>query len=809
MALPSESMIELIEADPIKDKLNPFLATFTSTYPNARAAASVATCESLLLRRDGRDLAFKLIGALLLLPVASALPSTGGDIPLSGEIALLYSRISSSRTDVKLVAGLLHAVVTQEDDQKIWKKVYEVIARTGRKPQSTTPPPSHPSFATSFQQTPWSFNTGSFADTSEHRNQVDGALKEELLPGLRLDIPDFVPAVFGQVPHLDKLAGEVFDKCQDRERPLYQQGAGWTKWPPSAKEELVLEWLQDLMKRLTVLVNVCGSHSTARRQIYQGPTVYLDGSPIKRKMDIGIAARHGQSKSKEDGVEENLSVPISNWDEILVTGELKSNVVLDGQTPAWLDLATYAREVFRAQNRRFVLGFTLCGSMMRLWQFDRSGSLGSSSFDINEDGFKFVHAILGYFLMNDKQLGCDPTIRQSDGKCYVEVSRAGQTERLILTKLIKKQALIAGRATTCWRAYRDGDELKTSLIVKDSWQYEERPEEGALIKEATDKGVRNIARYYHHETVQVDGKNDDTSENVRKGLMKKCGRTTFREKSVIDSEAPASESLGQALAGRTQSRSASRKRSSNSTRMAPPPAKRSCSSPRSRNLGTPTHNRVRRRVVTRDPGRPIYEASSRVAVINGFLGAIFGHESLLNAGILHRDVSIGNIILTENEDNGFLIDLDLAIKTSENQASGAPSKTGTKIFMAIGALYGEPHSFMHDLESFFWVLFWICIHHDGLDEKGKVKRRRVPEYEKWNYEDTGKLADSKRGLVVEEERFNKATAGFTNTFQSLAPCVRTLRQYVFPNGKRWLGENKELYSQMRAVLEKARKDLES
>ena len=148
-----------------------------------------------------------------------------------------------------------------------------------------------------------------------------------------------------------------------------------------------------------------------------------------------------------------------------------------------------------------------------------------------------------------------------------------------------------------------------------------------------------------------------------------------------------------------------------------------------------------------------------MAVINGFLGAIsgkyagicindvslicLGHESLLNAGILHRDVSIGNIILTENEDDGFLIDLDLAIKTSDNQASGAPSKTGTKIFMAIGALYGEPHSFMHDLESFFWVLFWICIHHDGLDEKGKVKRRRVPQYEKWNYEDTEELADSK------------------------------------------------------------------
>ncbi len=59
-------------------------------------------------------------------------------------------------------------------------------------------------------------------------------------------------------------------------------------------------------------------------------------------------------------------------------------------------------------------------------------------------------------------------------------------ERLVLTKLIKKQAVIIGRATSGWKAYREGDESKEPLIVKDSWQYEERPEEGELVKEATD-----------------------------------------------------------------------------------------------------------------------------------------------------------------------------------------------------------------------------------------------------------------------------------------------------------------------------------
>lgn len=58
-------------------------------------------------------------------------------------------------------------------------------------------------------------------------------------------------------------------------------------------------------------------------------------------------------------------------------------------------------------------------------------------------------------------------------------------------------------------------------------------------------------------------------------------------------------------------------------------------------------------------------------------------------------------MLNEAEDHGFLIDLDLAVKADREKASGAPSKTGTKVFMTIGVLYGEDHNFTHDLESFF------------------------------------------------------------------------------------------------------------
>lgn len=154
------------------------------------------------------------------------------------------------------------------------------------------------------------------------------------------------------------------------------------------------------------------------------------------------------------------------------------------------------------------------------------------------------------------------------------------------------------------------------------------------------------------------------------------------------------------------------------------------------------------------------------------------HESLLKASILHRDISISNIMLTENEEVGFLIDLDLVIRISDDHVSGAPSKTGTKVFMATGALLGEPYSFMHDLESFFWLLFWICIHYKGRNEKAKSKRRIVPKYKKWNYANTEELAKMKLGQIL-KRRFDNVDKNSTEHCKPLIPCMRGLHWVIW------------------------------
>jgi len=187
---------------------------------------------------------------------------------------------------------------------------------------------------------------------------------------------------------------------------------------------------------------------------------------------------------------------------------------------------------------------------------------------------------------------------------------------------------------------------------------------------------------------------------------------------------------------------------------------------------------------------------------------VLGHESLHRAaGIIQCDISLGNLMMNEDKDDpswpAFLIDLDLAFK--EDRTGGAPNKTGTKVFMAIGALNDEKRTFMFDLESFFWVLFWICIHYNGPNDSGRVVRK----YELWNYMDPQALAESKAGTIVNERHFlTIARQFFTPYHQPLIECINQLRKVVFPNGHRWEREDEQLYDQMRRVLRKAVEDLE-
>ena len=716
------------------------------------------------------------------LPAARILHSRHGSKTLFHDLLRLNAAVSSDDFDAERIRPLLDAILTLQPDDSIWNRVYDAVTEP-------TPPPRTTS---SFQQTPLSINTGSLTNSTQHRKHVDDVLKEEL-GHLYVGIPGFFDAFFEDVPGLRPTAQAVFDKCKEGDSPLYWVESGWQGWPEGAKEKDVLSWFAPLIDRLLDLTEGHQPQSRVRRRPLAQPHQPLQGSTADRKLDIGFV------DDPNAGADSKY-----RWSQILIPGELKSNPSADKASKAWLDLGRYAREVLAAQDsRRFVLGFTLCGSLMRLWTFDRLGGMASEQFDINKDGLQFVSAVLGFLWMNEEQLGFDPTITTVGDKRYMEIERGNGKERLVIDRVIKRVACVAGRATTCWKVYQE-DDPRTPLVVKDSWQYPEREEEGELLREATEKRVKNVARYFHHETVRVGGQDDDIRANVRKGLDITKATNYKPEKQM-----PPPSITGRRASRKDGSSSvAGRKRSSSCTGIALPPSKRTCSSsPVKRAVG----NRVHRRVIVRDYGKAIYKASSRSSLLAALEGCIEGYESLhASAGMLQRDISPNNLMVNEDDENpswcAFLIDLDLAIKEQREMSSGARGKTGTRAFMAIGVLLDEAnHSFMHDLESFFWVLFWICIHYDG-----PGKDVGATEFEKWNYVNMEELAELKSGLVSRERHFlNRITKAFTPYYQPLIPCVNRLRRAVFPMDKPWEKEDKTLYSRMREILRVARTDLEN
>ena len=638
-----------------------------------------------------------------------------------------------------------------------------------------TPPPQP--IASSLQQTPWLHNTGSFANSSEYRKDVDRVLRDEL-GVMYVGLPRFYETFFGRVADLRTASEAVFEKCKEGSESLFSDG--WSGWPKDANQDDVLSWFAELSEKLATLAEDYKSIPTHRRRPLAQPNKPIQGSTAERKLDVGFVDNPKAGKDSR-----------CYWSQILVPGELKSNPAADTAAKAWLDLGTYAREVLAAQDtRRFVLGFTICGSFMRIWEFDRLGGLASERFDINEDGLWFVSTVLGFLWMNEEELGFDPTFTTANGQRFIEIERDGSKERLIIDEVMQRARYVAGRATTCWKAHREG-QPQIPLVIKDSWQYPERCEEGELLREVTSKGVINIARHYYHETVQIHGTDDDVRNNVRGGLDV-TSATNYR----LEWSAPPSSTMASvSRKGRSSSVAAGKKRSSSQAGAPLPHSKRSCSASQASG-----NNRVHRRVILRDYGTPIYKASSRTSLLAALDGCIEGHESLRKAGILHRDISINNLLINEDVNNpswpSLLIDLDLAIKEQREGASGAKGKTGTRAFMAIGALLGEQHSFMHDLESFFWVLFWICIHCKGPDES-----RVVARFDKWNYVDTEELAGMKLGVVAKESLFIKTiTDNFTPYYAPLIPLLNRLRKVVFPKDKPWEREDEMLYSRMRDIL---------
>ncbi|KAH9448198.1 hypothetical protein Pst134EB_022184 [Puccinia striiformis f. sp. tritici] len=588
---------------------------------------------------------------------------------------------------------------------------------------------------------PSPITTASFADSSYLRSDLLPTLKLKLDQLMYVNVPDLVEHLFRH-HHVD--FAEILQTHETSIQQMYNEPIDDTS------EASVLAWI-------TPIVEICFSwlkEAGLKEQLSRAwacPKGYLKGIEGKRRLDCAIVS---------------LSLKRSSHiEDVLVPVELKKKDYDDRD--ANLCLARYVNQVFVAQpTRSYVIGLTFCGSSMRLWQFDRSGAIGSESLDIkkDEDNFSKFLAIILFLLTSNKQvLGFDPSFIDIPGQAstdtgesqMIQIGTEPNRQELIIDRLLFRAQSICGRGTTCWQAHLSGDEL-TKFVVKDSWQPDHREVEGDMLREVTEKNIRHMARYHHHEQVKVAEQIVDVESYVRAGIAFTNGEKF-----------------------RTTDQSVNSTHSYDFT------------------------NRFHRRLILKDVGESIRTVDSPVRLLEALEGCIKGHQELLGLGYLHRDISLANLMINTQNDperKSFLIDLDVAIRYPSPNDQARATRTGTKVFMSINLLAGkDAHNFVDDLESFFWVLIWICIHYPK-------HQRTTPNLTDWNQTPMETLLQIKRGFLAHPRDL---TAKFTPLYKqskALITCVLLFAEIMAGPSVRKL-DSALLYHQILRIFKQAQREM--
>lgn len=499
---------------------------------------------------------------------------------------------------------------------------------------------------------------------------------------------------------------------------------------------------------------------------------------VSPELDGSWDISSGDGENDDNGARLLLTMPASpatsnrqatRWGDVEVIGQFYSPGSVCYQD-GLLRLCRSAHQVFANQpTRLFLHGFYIRGSLVEVWVFDRSGLYCSDQFHVQKDFARFFSILLSYQRMTDQELGKLSIIDTDDGGRYIHLDNPvmPSLRKLYLdSNPIASREKLVGTGTTCYRA-RLPDLDRWDYVLKFKWRWARDRPEDELIKLAKEKGVWGTVSLDHYEEVESTA---NLRRSLRWGRQRKFARTHFRN----------TEGQDRGLAEYTEE------------------------------TDDFFQNRILACSVTSPVGRPLHTFQSLLELLQVFRDAIKCHRSLYHdAQILHQDVSAGNIIILDGQDEGkprgILIDLDSAIQITEaEEAETEFNITGTRPFMAIGVLKGEPHTYRHDLESFLYVFLWAIITNrtESPPETSKLQR--------WSSGGWEELAECKL-LDMGQDGFQPILGEFTSEFHSLKPLVESLHQILFPEraGEIWTGTDgspeavDRLYDEMVQAIEEA------
>ncbi|KAI0353660.1 hypothetical protein OH77DRAFT_575578 [Trametes cingulata] len=558
-----------------------------------------------------------------------------------------------------------------------------------------------------------------------------------------------------------------------------------------------------------------------------------------------------------------------NWHTISMVVEVKSDASDDPfprsgmkNTSTVVQLAKNARSILLSHG--FLSAFTIgvYGDIVRLTRFDRSCAIVSPPINLKEpQGRRVLQRFLWHFshpLVGNTVVGCDPTVTRLDvdGQAWVreqlkkakakdwkkhvrELHKArrvevydqktGKTVPYILYHLVDVNGRLFSRATTVWRAIEDTRIWHQGQLVDDPAST--APAKPRIVKEAWRQLVRRSeAEFYERIEMKIP-------QEERFGLPTMvCGgdmgsrelrwweETRKRRSGEVRSDSGAE---GGSYAGPSTPSSPG-----DATEPATPgipsedfplpyPQQQTYSWRLLYGEQYAYLERSHMRIVVDDVGRPLTQFRCTRELIQAIRDAIVGHrQAREKAHVLHRDVSVGNILIVDEPSQkgfcGFLHDYDYSsiesgdedegyesgspgspLQTAENEGSGQKERTGTYYFMAFeilrGAVSGPTvHHVHHDLESFYWVIVWIVLRHTAHDHpKGQLACTQV-----FKFGEDRESSAMKRDWIVDQAQ---SPLGIANN-EPLTTLLAELADIVGENFPQWKRE--PIYLTYDRMLEK-------
>ncbi|KAI0631835.1 hypothetical protein C8Q77DRAFT_1159570 [Trametes polyzona] len=407
--------------------------------------------------------------------------------------------------------------------------------------------------------------------------------------------------------------------------------------------------------------------------------------------------------------------------------------------PLLIEVANYARVHLSARPFSvFSVNLMIFGDKFCLCIFDRLGGLVSPVFDMWRNLDMFVRVVWNMTcVLTDEELGCDPSVSlhsnpglSSANEAIYRIHSGDEsgyqwgwcTQGPVLWTSLS----LVSRGTSIWRVRalsRDGIPIGPVRIMKSSWR-------SSLLDSESDtyQVIETIKRYSSNAgrplaiTEWVSG-GDVTVENKVNGTMETITARRLRGGFYPEGE------------------------------------------------GTI----ILHRMIFAQEGRPIWEYDDEGELLQAFIDVLKAHKALVEGGLLHRDISAGNVLLCMRNKPGpggavgFLTDFDFAqiseVHAFPQQPVATPVKpdraygnvpsrlndpdmvrkkrsfidfkrgapmTGTWQFAsrdALKALKTGNTQFQvtakDDVESFFWVLWYALLRHLVNQNSGNSKERET------------------------------------------------------------------------------------